>query len=158
MLRGGTLKPLFPEQAPTSNLSTPFKVGPHLGFDHGDSAQGQGPLCGGISNVIGCCEKNTTRVFASFAQGWDRRRRRSLLPWASAFQARTAPLLILRMMSVPSPSRHGQPIKVEVLHQMKQRDTVALAQLGLFLAEAWYTLSVESLARSCRLCKLWSVT
>src|SRR5271168_251014 len=50
---------ITPAEAPTSNLSTPFEVGAHLGFDHGDSVQGQGPLCGGISNVIGCCEKNT---------------------------------------------------------------------------------------------------
>jgi hypothetical protein len=52
------LKPLFPEQIQTS-LSTPFEVGAHLRFDHGDLAQSQGPLCGGVSNVVGCCEKNT---------------------------------------------------------------------------------------------------
>jgi hypothetical protein len=33
------LKPLFPEQVQTSNLSTPFEIGVHLGFDNGDLAQ-----------------------------------------------------------------------------------------------------------------------
>jgi hypothetical protein len=59
MLWGVHLKPLFPEQFPTSNLSAPFEIRPHLGFDHGDLAQSQGPLCGEVSNIVGCCEKNT---------------------------------------------------------------------------------------------------
>lgn len=63
------LKPLFPEQVPTSNLSTPFEVGTHLRFDHGDSAQSRGPLCGGVSNVFGCCEKITLGVFHAFCAG-----------------------------------------------------------------------------------------
>jgi hypothetical protein len=53
------LKPLFPEQVQTSNLSGPlFGISVHLRFNHGDSAQSQGPLCGDVSNVVGGCEKN----------------------------------------------------------------------------------------------------
>jgi hypothetical protein len=48
------LKPLFPRTYPSC-----FKIGAHLRFDHGDLAQCQGPLRGGVSNVVGCCRKNT---------------------------------------------------------------------------------------------------
>jgi hypothetical protein len=77
------LKPLFPEQVPTSNYPPPFEVGTHLRSDRGDSAQSRGPLCGGVSNVVGCCEKNTgawvsrlLRRVAGFA-----RCRSGRMPW-----------------------------------------------------------------------------
>src|SRR5260370_369933 len=50
------------KQVPTSTHPSPCEVGAHLQPDHGDSVGTPGPICGRVSNVVGCCQMHTSNA------------------------------------------------------------------------------------------------